>query len=161
MSVFAQAAFPGEPKTKDSVKVSFFYAVILVAFAVTQLFTFEEFLEYVPTLNLPISDTASYALAPILIVAEIFALPFLLRMRISFAFRYFSMFLGWVAAGLWILITFWLASSGSQADTVGFLGTLVSIMPGWWAVFISLALGILAAWSSWGLWPGKYAKKKK
>jgi len=161
MSVIAQADFPREPKTKDSVKISFFYAVILVAFAVTQLFTFEEFLEYIPTLNLPIDHTASYALAPILIVAEVFALPFLLRMRISIAFRYFSMFLGWVVAGLWLFITVWLAVSSSQAETVGFLGTLVSIMPGWWAVFISLALGILAAWSSWGLWPGKNAKKKK
>jgi hypothetical protein len=155
MSIFATSIPAPKPRTADSVKISLLYAVILVAFAVTQLFTFEEFLMYIQSLNLPLSANGAYSIAPVLIFAEVFAIPYLLRMQLSPAFRYVSMFLGLLVAALWLFISFWILTSGVQVSTMGFLGTLVDLTPGWWAVFISLALGVLAVWSAWGLWPGK------
>lgn len=155
MSVFVLSTPAQEPRTPESAKISILYAVILVGMAVTQLFTFEEFLVHIHSLGLPVSDGVAFALAPLIIVSEVFAVPFLLRMQLSPAFRYLSMFLGWLAPSLWLFVSVWLASTNVHVDTVGFLGTLGNLTPGWWAVFISLALGVLAAWSSWGLWPGK------
>jgi hypothetical protein len=158
MSFFVSSTQPKEPRTKDSAKVALFYAGILVVMAVAQLFTFDEFLPYIQSINLPLGNNAAYLLAPLIVISEVFALPFLLRMWLSPAFRFVSMFLGWLAAVTWVFIAFWLASTHSAISSIGFLGTVVDIAPGWWAVFISLLLVVLAAWSSWGLWPGKRAK---
>jgi hypothetical protein len=155
MSIFVKSIPALKPRTANSATISILYAVLLVIFAVTQLFTFEEFLVYIQSVNLPFSDTINYAFAPLLIVAEVFAIPFLLRMRLSPAFRYLSLGLGFVVAILWVFLSSWVVLSGVSVDSIGFLGTLVTLMPGWWAIFISLSLGILAAWSAWGLWPGK------
>ena len=160
MSIFVKAVPAPAPKTKEAKQISIVYAAILVLMAVTQLFTFEEFIVHIQQLNLPVGEFGSYALAPLIVVAEVFAIPFLLRMRLSPAFTYFSMGLGWVAALAWIFVSIWLNIGGVSAETVGFLGTVVTLAPGWWAVFISFALGILATWSSWGLWPGKRSDVK-
>ena len=154
MSIFVTSTAAPAARTADSSKISVLYAVVLVAFAVTQLFTFEAFLPYIQSLQLPLGESFNYILAPLLVVAEIFAIPFLLRMRLSPAFRYMSMGLGCIAAALWIFITLWINLSNVSVETVGFFGDVVTLAPGWWAVFISLALGVLAIWSSWGLWPG-------
>ncbi len=158
MSVLVKSTPAPAPRTDTAAKISILYAAILVVMAVAQLFTFEEFLPYIQSLHLPLSTSTIYVLGPLIVISEVFAVPFLLRMWLSLAFRYLSMFLGWMAAGLWLFISFWTVTSSTSVDTVGFLGTVVSLVPGWWAVFISLALGVLAAWSSWGLWPGKRTK---
>lgn len=158
MSIFVKALPATKPKTTEAKKVAIVYAALLVVMAVTQLFTFEEFIVHIQQLNLPVGEFGSYALAPLIVVAEVFAIPFLLRMTLSPAFRYVSMFLGIVAAGLWLFISLSLVLAHSTAVTVGFLGTLVDLTPGWWAVSISFALLILATWSAWGLWPSKKAR---
>jgi len=155
MSFFVQSTPAPTPRSADSAKIAILYAIILVVFAVAQLFTFEEFLVFIQSTNLPFGESLSYAFAPLLIVAEVFALPYLLRMRLSPAFRYISLFLGCLAASLWIFLSSWIVFTGAAVDTIGFLGTLASLTPGWWAIFISLSLGVLAAWSAWGLWPGQ------
>ena len=159
MSIFVKSVPAQEPRSSESKKIAILYACILVVMAVTQLFTFDDFLVYFQSFGLPLSTELTYALLPTLIVAEVFAIPFLLRMRLSPAFRCVSMFFGWLVAVIWILLTFWLASTATQVSTVGFLGTLVDLTPGWWAVFISLSFAVLVAWSSWGLWPGKRTGK--
>lgn len=154
MSIFVKTTIAPKPRTKEAKQVSLFYAGVLVVFVVTQLFTFDTFIELIPAFNLPLGPMMTFALAPLLVASELFAIPFLLRMQLSVAFRWLSMMLGWLVAGIWIGITAWVAGTEPAVATIGFLGTLVDLVPGWWAVFISFALGILAIWSSWGLWPG-------
>ena len=155
MSIFVKSTPAPKPRTANSAKVATLYAALLVIFAVTQLFTFEEFLVYNQSIKLPFSEDFNYAFVPLLIVAEVFALPFLLQMRLSPAFRYLSLALGCVAAGFWIFLSSWIVLLSVPVDSIGFLGTLVALTPGWWAIFFSLSLGVLAVWSAWGLWPGK------
>lgn len=154
MSILVKATKAPAPRTDIAKQISLLYAAILVVLVVMQLFSFDEFLELFVSFNLPFGLAFSHALAPILIVAELFAIPFLLRMAVSPAFRYLSMFLGWLAAAIWLFISWWVAATYPDVSTIGFFGTLLDVTPGWWAVLLSLALGILAAWSSWGLWPG-------
>ena len=159
MSILVKTTPAPKARTKETVKISIIYAAILTIMAVTQLFTFEDFLEHMQNLALPLGEVLIYALGPLIVIAEVFAIPFLLRMSLSPAFRYVSMFFGWFVAAIWLYISIWTAAFNTQVETVGFLGTLVNLPTGWWAVFMSITLVILATWSSWGLWPGKRSKK--
>ncbi len=159
MSILVKAVPAPKPRTPESAKISLLFAAILVIMAVAQLFTFEEFLLHIALLNLPFGDIVTNAIGPLIVVAEVFALPFLLRMRLSPAFRYLSMFLGWLATGLWLYISVWIVATHSAVSTVGFLGTVGNLTPGYWSIFMSFALVILCIWSSYGLWPGKRLKK--
>jgi len=154
MSVFAKPEAAAPPKTEASKQIAILYVILLTIMAVAQLFTFEDFIEIVPTFGLPLGAGAlPYLTAPLLVVAEVFAIPFLLRMNVSRAFRWLSMVLGWVAAGAWFVISLWVVLTHQATTTIGFLGSVGSLMSGWWAVCLSLGLVVLAAWASWGLWP--------
>lgn len=153
MTWFVQATPAPAPRSKDSGRIAVLYAIILVGFALAQLFTFDGFKTLVQDFGLPVGDVWTAALAPLIIVCEVFALPFLLRMPLSPAFRWLSMILGWLVAFVWFGISTWLVLSDASVSTVGFSGTVGELTPGWWAMCVSLALGVLATWSSWGLWP--------
>lgn len=159
MSVFARAVPASKPRTKESQNVAYFYAVILVVFALTQLFTFDTFVGLVEDFGFPGGTPIAHLVAGIIVASEVFALPFLLRMRLSPLMRLFSMGLGWLVAVIWLKISLWAVLIDTSASNIGMFGSLVDLVPGWWAVFISIALGLLAAWASWGLWPAKQLKK--
>lgn len=159
MSFFVKTTEPPEPRSKDAKTVATAYAVILTVMLVAQLFTFDGFLLLLLDLQLPGDEVGAYLTAAVTAVSQLFALPFLLRMRLSPAFRWISMVSGWLAALLWVFLTLWQAVTQPLTETVGFLGTAVTVIPGWWAVFVAIALGLLAAWASWGMWPERRRKK--
>ena len=155
MSIFVHTMRAPKAKTKDVRRVAILYAIILVVMAVAQLFSFDEFSQLFNSFGLPGGMQYAYFLAAFVVTAEVFALPFLLRMPLSPAFRWVSMVCGWLVAAIWLEVTVWLAFHEGISNNVGFLGTVTDILPGVWAVFITIALGILAAWASWGMWPRK------
>lgn len=163
MSFFPIATPAPSPRSKDVANISLFYAGILTVFAVAQLFTFDALLELFADFALPGGVVAGFALAAVLVALEVFAIPFLLRMRLSPAFRWFSGFAGVAVAFIWLCVSTWVVLSDIPVNTIGFLGTAVTMMPGWWAVLISIALIVLAVWSLWGMWPagGKPIRKKR
>ncbi len=153
MIKFATAQLATKPKSRNAGYMSLLYAAVLVIFVVAQLFSFSEFLVLLQGFSLPGGSILAYFAATLLVTAEVFALPFLLSMKLSVAMRFLSMFMGWVVALMWIFITLWLNINVSDATNVGFLGTVVELVPGWWAFCVSLALAILSIWASWGMWP--------
>lgn len=155
MKLFVTSTPALPPKSQAVKKIAILFAVILTVMAVAQLYTFEAFMEVVALFGLPVSDGIASALPPILIATEVFALPFLLRMSLSPAFRWFSMLCGWFVAATWFFISAWVVSTNQSVSTIGYLGDLVQLVPGWWAVCLSFALIILATWCAWGLWPGR------
>ncbi len=158
MSIFAKQTPAPAPRSKDVPKIALLFAAILLVMAVTQLFTFDKFLLLIQSFALPVSMQLNYVLAALIVTFEVFSLPFLLRMPLSTAFRWVSMVSSWLISLIWLKLTLWVVLTEQPVDTVGFLGTLVGLMPGWWAIFVSVALVILAGWASWGLWPGKRKK---
>lgn len=159
MSIFVKATSAPVPKSPQVKQVAILYALLIVVMAVAQLFTFDTFIELTLSFSLPLAGVLVYLVAPLLVVCEVFALPFLLRMSISPAFRVVSMVCGWLVALKWLFITLWLLFTRQSVETVGFLGTIGDLSPGWWAVLFSISLGILAIWSSWGMWPISRSKK--
>lgn len=160
MSIFAKLTVAPEPRSKDVWLIAMFYGVILAVMAVAQLFTFEHFTELFVGFDLPGGETVAYFLASFVVACEVLALPFLIRMPLSPALRWVSMGAGWAVALTWLKLTIWQAVTEPDVDTVGFLGTALNMVPGWWAVFLGAALVILAAWASWGLWPGRRDTKE-
>ena len=159
MSIFAKATQAPEPRTKDVTPITMLLAILFVAMALTQLFTFEDFLQLLVSFNLPFGAQGAYFIGSFVVVAEVFSLPFLLRMPLSKAFRWVSMAFSWFATLVWIKIAAWVVLTQPGAENVGFLGTLVGLTPGWWAILVAIALAILASWATWGLWPGKRKNK--
>jgi hypothetical protein len=161
MKILAKTTPAPEPRTKDAMKIAYFYAAILVVFVLGQLFTFEKFLVLLEDFYLPGGAPMAHLVGGLLVSSEVLALPFLLRMDLSQRMRITSMVLGWLVPVVWLKLSFWIIITGNLADNIGFLGTLTKFSPGWPSLLISIALGILAAWASWGLWPIKPKKAKK
>ena len=161
MNILDKATLAKKPKTRESQKIAYMYATILIVFVLTQLFTFDKFLVLLESFLLPGGVFTARLLGGVIVASEVLALPFLLGLKLSPFMRIISMVLGWLAALVWLKLSLWLVLTVNAVSNIGFFGTTVSMVPGWWAVFICIALGILAAWASWGLWPfaGKLNKK--
>lgn len=151
--ITAKPALP--PRTDRAGKIALLYAFILVVMVVCQLFTFEDFTVLIEAYALPFSPRLVGVLPALIVTSEVFALPFLLRMTLSHAFRWLSLLCSWVVPLLWLFMSIWGANhlQLNGIDTVGFLGSLGNLPAGWWAVGFSLSMAVLALWASWGLWP--------
>ena len=155
MKIFTEPHQAKKPKTGESQKIAYAYAIILVVLVLCQLFTFDKFLTLLQSFGLAGGAAFARFIASILVVSEVFALPFLLRLDLSHLMRVVSMVMGWLVPLVWLGLSLWLVFTINAISNIGFLGTVVSLTPGWWAVFISVSLGLMSAWASWGLWPGK------
>lgn len=127
--------------------------------AVAQLFTFEDFPGVIAQMDLPGGEAFASIYAAFIVTVEIAALPFLLSMRLSPAARIVSMIAGWVAIAGWLFLSLWVNAVQPSTVDSGLLGATVSITAGWWEVFFSLALTVLAAWVAWGIWPLERKRK--
>jgi hypothetical protein len=140
-------------------KVALFLAAIILAMAIAQLFHFEDFLPLVDDFSLPGGAVVVQLFATGIVVLEVAALPFLLRMRLSTAMRFVSMVSGWMALMLWMAVQLYLNIFHPEVPNSGLAGLVVEVGVGWWSVFLLAALGTLAAWASWGMWP--LARRRK
>lgn len=147
------ATRPGKPESERSTQVALLFAILLIIMAVGQLYEFEKFIPLIESFGMIGDHRGATLIAGLVVVSEVLALPFLLRMQVSPLMRVFSMVLGWIAVAIWIGINIWLSVTINAVTNVGLFGTKVDIPAGWWAVCYSIALGILAAWASWGMWP--------
>lgn len=162
MSVFVKSTGAPTPKSPHVKGIATIYAAILVLFALAQLYSFEEFsVLFVEEFSLSIPFTLTVLLAPLIVTLEVLALPFLLRMRLSPAFRFLSMMSGWFVAVIWAWVSLWAVIREPYVETIGLLGTVISLPAGWWAVLLSLGLGLMAAWASWGMWPLATRRRRK
>lgn len=153
MKIFSHVIPAQSPRTHDSLIMSYVYAATLTIMALSQLFSFEGFLALLESFSLPGGAVTAHLIGSFLVVCEVFALPFLLRLALSPLMRIVSMILSWIVPVLWFLLSMWLTIITNAVNNIGFFGTVVHVMPGAWAVFVSLAFGVIALWSTYGLWP--------
>lgn len=151
--VFAHVTEAPKPRTKTSLQIGLFFAVLLLGMAVTQLFGFEKFIPVIESYQLPGGHVTAVTLASLIVVLEVFALPFLLRMRLSPLMRLLSMACGILVGTTWLKLIFWTNFADTAVLNAGFFGTRMSIPLGGWAVIYPLLLLLLAGWSIWGLGP--------
>lgn len=150
------AEWPSEPRTKTAGLVALFYAGALTFMVAAQLFSFEKFITLMEQYF-----SSGRGVATLSVVLAVLAIPALLKMKLSKAFRCFSLISGLLFAALWIFLGVNILAAGG--DNAALVGASVTLEPGLWSLLVSFGLLILAVWSTWGLWPsgGKLESRKK
>lgn len=159
MAAFAKIEVAPEPRSDTSKKIAWFLVGILLVMALTQLVGFEKFIPLIETYDLSGGESTAIIVASLIVISEVFALPFLLRMPLSKLMRLLSMICAVIAPLTWLCLTLWGVLSSAPISNLGMFGSYVSIPVGWAAVFMSGAIAVLAAWSVWGLWPFETGSK--
>ncbi len=163
MKLFVQPTPAPEVKLMSKV-IALMYAAIIVIMLIAQLFTFEDFIKLFESFDFRGGSTLAYFVAASLVSAELLALPFLLRMSLSPAFRILSAGCGWIVALYWVAISVWVITMVPEATSVGLLGTVVDTGSGVFALLFSIIFVAMAAWTSITLVSrrsSRYHKKKK
>lgn len=158
MKFFVQTTSATVAKNRFVSVASVAVAVVFVAMAVAQLFTFEKFPDVVALMGLPGDILVADIRAALIVVFEVFALPFLLSMRLIPLMRVSSMIMGWIAAVAWLGVSIRLAVTGVEIDNGGLLGATVALAPGIWMIVFSAVLVGAIAYVSWGMWPRMHRK---
>lgn len=147
---FAKSTPAPTPKTPNIRAIGILTAALFILLAVAQLFTFERFGE-VLTLYYAglLDDSASRVAAACITILEVAAIPFFLAMPMSKAARIISMIAGWLTVLIWGIFAVYSLGGGYTA----LLGAVVELSAGWWQLCFLIAVGVLVAWTSWGMWP--------
>ena len=149
----AKAVTADEPRNDTVKKGAWIYAAVLVVMALGQLYAFERFIPLIQAYDLPGGEPVATLVAAVIVVSEIFALPFLLRMPLSPLMRFVSMSLCILVPVLWLLLSFAAIAIG-DLENAGILGAKVEVGAVLQTALV-LLLAALAAWSVWGLYPRK------
>lgn len=151
MNIFPKAVDAPKPLSKEAVYVALFQAGVLVIIILAQLFTYEDMLAIFSSMYLA-DATNTHLIASSLVAAEVFSLPFLLRLRLSPAMRVFSMLLLWIVSSFWFLLGVLLPLKEPAMTSTGLMGGLVdvSFVP---LIIFGSVFAMLTIITSWGMWP--------
>lgn len=133
MSIIASL---GAPRTMSTKVVAVVAAALFTIMLVGQLYSYEDFASILSVLT-DSNDASFHALlAALLVIAELFSLPYLLGMYISPLMRGMSALLSFVVAGFWLITS--LTSAHSQ--NAGYFSSSFEFPGGLAAAAIGLAL---------------------
>lgn len=158
---FAKAEKALEPRFHEAQIIAWIYATALVIMAVGQLFSFEDFIPYIRDLHLTGGEAVTVLFACLIVIAEVFALPFLLRMPLSSLMRWFGLGFSLFVPLAWLFVTILTYVTQPPEVASSMLGAITGTkiaVPNIFQLILAGILLILAVVSAAGLWP---AKKKK
>lgn len=127
--VLAKAQAAPTPRSKTAVRVAWVYATILVIMLIGQLFAFEKFIPLIQDYWLPGGYGTTVLVACCIAVAEVFALPYLLRMPLSPLMRECSRVLSIIVPVAWGTLTVYHFATGDILENAGMLGAKVTVSP--------------------------------
>jgi hypothetical protein len=118
--------------------------VVLLIAAVLQLISFSDFRDNLGQMGLP----GPTAWAVCIILAEIWGAATFFRLRLSYAFRAFSVALAVLVSGFWFVEHLQLISSGKAEHMTNsnFFGRFLAQQPGWWTVIEVSVMLFLVIW---------------
>ena len=146
---FAKATPPPQLVRKDLGWLPYLLAALTAVMLLAQLLTFDKFVPTLGTYFLPGGEVTAKIVAAALVISELFALPFWLRMDLSPLFRLKSLLCGLFFAALWTLLTIWTFTQNITVDNSGIAGNLVVVPQGWGMIIgelIFLGATVLAAY---------------
>ena len=126
-------------------------AFVYVTMALLQLFTFESFVEVTLNYGLPGGRVTAVAIAFLIPITEVMALPYLLSMRLPRRIYIISRASVLATATLWFLIALWTNTSGNNDGSLGIFGATLDTPNQWWSVvFIGFVV-----WAAWLIYSAK------
>ena len=150
------ALAPDAPQVAWAIPVALGYAGILVIMSLAQLFTLEEFIPIIQDYWLPGGTGVATLVACVVIFAQIFGLPFLLRMVISPLMRWVGIVCAAMVPLVWLGLAFYALAQGYVLENSGMLGEKIPIAAGWPQLALSMVLAGLAAAAIYGLQSRKH-----
>lgn len=151
MIQFAKATNAPQPRSGRVVWSALGLAVLVVAMLVAQLFTFEDF-PGVFVAQFGIDAGVAGVVAALVVVVELFCLPFLLRMPVSPLLRLLSALSVWLWTMGWTALLVLLLVANKTVNT-GVLGATIVVLPHPLVVLSWCVLAVFTAWVGWGLVP--------
>lgn len=143
---FPVAIEPPKPRKQHGPLFGWIAAIIMIAFALVHLFRIDTF---VPELNLVfLNSTLTMWFASVLVIMEVFAIPFLLRIRMSRLAQYVSGAFAIVVPLIWALITIW--TFGVDVSTAQ-LGEFVYLESGWLLLIANIIWLMFSYYTVWAL----------
>jgi len=127
----------GPPRSTRVVAASYVAAGMLIAMLLAQLYGYEGFATVLSTVVSSNDARAHQTLAAFIVIAELMALPYLLRMYVSPLLRKLSACLALIACGFWLLSALTNAhaqNSGLFSDTISLPGGLIAAV---WCLLLS------------------------
>lgn len=139
-----------KPRSVVTRNVAWVYVAVLTVMALGQLFAFEKFIPLIEKYG--VTESIATVLASLIVIIEVFAVPFLLRMRLSLLMRWVGLVFGLLVPVVWIVLSFVAITSGTSVANGGILGAKVSIGAEL-QLFVAIVLLGMASYSAYGLWP--------
>lgn len=155
---FAEAVKAPVPRAPWVVSVSIGYALILTVMSLAQLFTLEDVIPIVKDYWFPGGAGVATLFVGGVVAAQVFSLPYLLRMAISPLFRVFGMVLSFVAPLMWLGAAVYAMATDRVLVNGGMLGEKLAIPADASQVAVAILLLVLAAVCAYGLL-GRSARK--
>lgn len=144
-------------KTRQLASVGYGLGVVTVALAVAQMVSFEEFVEAFREYGLT-SYGWTVALALFVVGLEVFAMPFLLRVRLHKAVWALSALCALLLPLTWTLLTVLAMMLGRSVANAGYLGGFVPVPVGGFVLILDL-LWLMVMWLWFGRIGGRSALK--
>ncbi len=152
--VFPKAVKAQQVEYKYIEIVAWVYVALLVIMIVGQLVAFEGFLPLISAdyfAGQPYGEAA--LIGGLIVLTEVFAIPYLLRMTLSPLMRWFSLICSLFASAIWAKLVLLSVLGKEYVFNYGLFGSKVPLHSSAVAVVFSLILLVLAVISAWGLWP--------
>jgi hypothetical protein len=136
----------GPTRTHRTTAFALVAASMLTVMLVAQLYAFEEFAPILMQIMKVSEAGTSFLAAAMLVIAELFTLPYLLGMYTSRLFRYVSAGLAFVVSGYWLFSAF----TNSHAVNAGLFSSALAVPGGilaavWTAIVFFLVITVIAA----------------
>ena len=144
-----RAIEPPKLKKPYAVTLLWILAGVMLAFALLHLIRIDKL---IPVITEVLGEAGATWFVVIAVLGEVFALPYLLRMKLSPAFR--------IKSGLWVLLvplmwtclSIWALGNG---HSTGQFSSYISLPASWWLIALNLLwLGV----SYWVLWLSNFDK---
>lgn len=148
---FARAEKAPTPQLSWAIPVTIGYAVVLTVMSLAQLFTLEDVIPMVEEYWFPGGAGAATLFVGVVVTAQVFSLPYLLRMQVSPLFRLFGAVLSFVAPLMWLGAAVYALASDRVLANGGMFGEKLVVPADASQVAIATVLVILAVASAYGL----------
>lgn len=139
------AIAPPKPRTRYASKVAWILTITMLVMALLHLIRIDKLLPIIDDI-LPGSVMWGVLFVCLIVVVEVFALPFLLGMKLSPLARIFSGFFAVLAPLGWTCLTIWTIG---DYETTGQFSSYVDVMPGWGLLMLNYLWLALSYWSLW------------
>mgnify|MGYP006347867235 FL=1 len=142
-----KATDPPKPRKSYAVRIAWVLAGVMAVMSVAHLIRIDTL---IPVVSQTLPTVAATWFVALIVTAEVFALPYLLRAKLSPLFRMISGSLVVFVPLVWTCFTIWALGDGRST---GQLTSYVSTSATWWLVLLNLTwLGV----SYWILWLFNY-----